>query len=97
VECSAVDSGLVDVSASNFNASNSCYSMSSGDCNVDDMGDGGACPRGETHGLCPAQGLVGCCVMPSGAYNIATCVYTSQGGISATTCTGSFVWTTQDL
>jgi hypothetical protein len=96
VECSAADSGAVDVSASNFNAANSCYSMSAGDCLVDNMGDGGVCPSGETQGLCPAKGLVGCCMEPSGAYNSATCVY-SQGGISAATCTGTFVWTTQDL
>jgi hypothetical protein len=101
VECSAPDSGLVDVSASNFNASNSCYSLSNaGECNVDNMGDGGACPSGETQGLCPAQGLVGCCITPSGAYNSATCVYTSAwagGAAFEASCTGFFVWTTQDL
>jgi hypothetical protein len=71
--------------------------MSSGDCVVDNMGDGGVCPSGETQGLCPAQGLVGRCMEPSGASNSATCVYTSQGGVTATTSTGTFVWTTQDL
>ncbi len=91
--------GSYDAAASA--AATSCYKVSSGSPGESTALTTGsaACATGFTLGLCPSQGLIGCCIVDQmGSVSSADCVYAANQSPSQSECASiGGTWTTLPL